>query len=153
MIDFSTLKGITIPEGAVKQIADASGRVLWSATKIAKVTITSVCNGINGDTASITVTSPEAFAPDPANPNNTTTTWTVYAYNMPDCTIEIPAGSTIACVVRDTKTAENRCYVELNGTKVLNGAGTYTYTVTKDASVHVEDKYTMGEYGMITITE
>lgn len=29
MIDFSTLQGLTIPEGAVTQITDASGRVLW----------------------------------------------------------------------------------------------------------------------------
>lgn len=41
MIDFSTLKGLTIPEGNVKQITDANGRVLWSAT--IKFTI-------NGDT-------------------------------------------------------------------------------------------------------
>ena len=33
MIDFSTLQGLTIPEGVVTQIADASGRVLWSAVK------------------------------------------------------------------------------------------------------------------------
>lgn len=32
-MNFSTLKGLTIPEGNVKQIADASGRVLWSAVK------------------------------------------------------------------------------------------------------------------------
>lgn len=31
MIDFSTLKGLTIPEGNVKQITDAQGNVLWSA--------------------------------------------------------------------------------------------------------------------------
>lgn len=31
MIDFSTLQGLTIPEGVVTQITDASGRVLWSA--------------------------------------------------------------------------------------------------------------------------
>ena len=31
MIDFSTLQGLTIPEGVVAQITDASGRVLWSA--------------------------------------------------------------------------------------------------------------------------
>lgn len=30
-INFSTLQGLTIPEGVVTQIADASGRVLWSA--------------------------------------------------------------------------------------------------------------------------
>lgn len=29
MIDFSTVKGITIPEGAVKKITDSSGNVLW----------------------------------------------------------------------------------------------------------------------------
>lgn len=29
-IDFSTLQGLTIPEGVVTQIADASGRVIWA---------------------------------------------------------------------------------------------------------------------------
>lgn len=33
MIDFSKLKGLTIPEGVVSQITDASGRVLWSAVQ------------------------------------------------------------------------------------------------------------------------
>ena len=33
MIDFATLKGLTIPEGVVTQITDASGMVLWSAVK------------------------------------------------------------------------------------------------------------------------
>lgn len=41
MIDFSTLQGLTIPEGAVTQITDAAGNVLWSST--IKFTI-------NGDT-------------------------------------------------------------------------------------------------------
>ncbi len=39
MIDFSTLKGLTIPEGNVTQIADASGRVLWSAITLIEFTI------------------------------------------------------------------------------------------------------------------
>lgn len=30
MINFATLQGLTIPEGAVTQISDASGKVLWS---------------------------------------------------------------------------------------------------------------------------
>ena len=140
MIDFATLQGVTIPEGVVAQIADASGSVLWSALRTAKVTITSVCNGINGDTAHIKIVSD-------------TEIFEAYAYDMPNCTIEVPVGSTIACAVRDTKTAERRCYVVLNGTKVLEMAGTYTYTVTGDVSVHVADQYAMGEYGMITITE
>jgi hypothetical protein len=32
MINFSTLQGLTIPEGVVTQIADASGRVLWAVS-------------------------------------------------------------------------------------------------------------------------
>ena len=32
-IDFATLHGLTIPEGVVTQIKDASGRVIWSAVK------------------------------------------------------------------------------------------------------------------------
>lgn len=32
-MNFATLKGLTIPEGVVTQIADASGRVIWSAVK------------------------------------------------------------------------------------------------------------------------
>lgn len=32
-INFATLQGLTIPEGVVTQISDASGRVLWSAAK------------------------------------------------------------------------------------------------------------------------
>lgn len=119
---------------------------------MAKVTITSNCVGINGDTAKITVTSTKPFAPDPANPSNTVTTWTVYAYDMPDCTIEIPTGSTIECVVNDTKLS-SRCYVKVNGTDVLTNPGTYTYTVTKDVAVYVADEYSMGEYGTIVITE
>lgn len=31
MIDFATLQGLSIPEGAVTQITDASGRVIWAA--------------------------------------------------------------------------------------------------------------------------
>jgi hypothetical protein len=57
MINFSTLKGLTIPEGVVTQITDASGSVLWSAKRNAVVTITSECNGINGDTSHIKIVS------------------------------------------------------------------------------------------------
>lgn len=37
MIDFSTLQGLSIPEGVVTQIADASGRVLWALDTGGKV--------------------------------------------------------------------------------------------------------------------
>ena len=72
-------------------------------------------------------------------------------YDEPDCTIEIPAGSTIECYVKDTK-ASNRCYVNVNGVEVLSVPGTYIYTVTGDASIHLEDEYSQGEFGKITIT-
>ncbi len=31
MMDFSTLKGLTIPEGKVKKITDSSGAVIWES--------------------------------------------------------------------------------------------------------------------------
>lgn len=50
-MNFATLKGLTIPEGNVTQITDASGRVLWSAVK--KV----IANVIrpSGSTGSVTI--------------------------------------------------------------------------------------------------
>lgn len=38
-INFATLQGLTIPEGVVTQIADATGRVLWSAEEILEGTL------------------------------------------------------------------------------------------------------------------
>ena len=37
MIDFSSVKGITIPEGKVKKITDSSGNVLWEGNITFKV--------------------------------------------------------------------------------------------------------------------
>lgn len=137
-MDFSTVKGVTIPEGNVTQIADANGVVLWSAKKNAIVTITSECNGIMGDTAHIKIVSE-------------TVNFEAYAYDMPDCTLEVPIGSTIECtVVRDKGNADSS--ISLNGTKVLT-EGTYIYTVKGNVAIHVSDRYSMGEYGVITITE
>lgn len=39
-MNFATLQGLTIPEGVVTQIADASGNVLWSAVERLTVTKT-----------------------------------------------------------------------------------------------------------------
>lgn len=123
-----------------------------AAPATATVTITSTCEGIDGDMAKITINSAEPFAPDAANPDSTTTTWTAEVWEEPSCTIELPVGSTIACNVDDSKES-NRCYVSVNGTEVLSEPGTYIYTVTKDVTVHLADAYSQGEYGMITITE
>lgn len=137
-MDFSALQGVTIPEGAVTQIADANGVVLWSAKQNAIVTITSECNGIMGDTAHIKIVSE-------------TENFEAYAYDMPNCTIEVPIGSTIECTVSRNKGNADSS-ISLNGTKVLT-EGTYIYTVTGNVAVDVSDRYTMGEYGVITITE
>lgn len=137
-MDFSTLKGLTVPEGVVTQIADANGVVLWRANRNATVTITSVCNGIMGDTAHIKIVAE-------------TEIFEAYAYDMPNCTIEVPIGATIECTVSRNKGNADSS-ISLNGTKVLT-EGTYIYTVTGDVTVDVSDRYTMGEYGVITITE
>lgn len=39
MINFSTLQGLTIPEGVVAQITDASGKVLWASKRVIEETI------------------------------------------------------------------------------------------------------------------
>ena len=151
-IDFAIVKGWEIPQGIVKQITDASGRVLWCAVKKVKVTITSLCEGISGNTGSITVTSDTPFAPDPTNPSYKVTSWTVEVWEEPNCTIELPVGSTIECTVSDNKQS-NRSYIKLNGVKVVNGKGSYIYTVNRDVTINIVDKYEMGEYSMITILE
>lgn len=150
-IDFNTVESLEIPEGMVTKIEDANGNVLWSAVKMANVTVKSNFYGMNGDTASITVLSSKPFAPDPSNPSNTVTSWTVSVYDEPDCIIKIPVGSTIECTVsRDKGNADS--YIKLNGTKVLT-TGTYNYTVTGDVTVTIADEFSQGDYGMITIQE
>lgn len=151
-IEFATIKGWEIPEGKVVQVADAIGRIMWIAVQKVKVTITSQWLGMDGDTASITVNSSMPFAPDPSNPSYKVTSWTVSVADEPNCTIEIPVGSTIECAVsRDKGNADS--YIKLNGSKVVKGDGTYIYTVTRDVAITIEDKYSQGDYGMITIVE
>ena len=152
MIDFSTIKGLAIPEGEVTKITDASGTVLWSANTKPRLTITSLCNGINGDTAWLRITSPEPFNAFPDTPSWSATSWFVFVWEGYNNTFELPIGVTIECIVEDTKQSE-RCFVKLNGVEVLSETGTYVYTINGDVTIHLEDKYEMGEYGMITITE
>ena len=140
-MNFATLQGLTIPEGVVTQITDASGRVLWNAVKMANLTITSFWDGMDGDSARITITSPSPFAPDPSNPSNKVTSWTAYVsdlFDQQNRTIKIPVGSTIECyITRDKGNAES--YIKLNDVSVITGEGTYVYTVTGDTSIDVFD--------------
>jgi hypothetical protein len=151
-IDFAKVTGLEIPEGIVTQITDASGRVLWSAIKNVKVTITSQWDGFDGDSASITVKSSKPFVPDPTNPSNKVTSWTVFVYDQPNCTIEVPMGATIECTVsRDKGNADS--HITLNGSKMVTGEGTYIYTVTGDVTIAIKELYVQGDYGVITIVE
>lgn len=153
MMDFSKVTGLTIPEGVVTQITDASGRVLWCAVKMAKLTVTSFWDGMDGDTARITVNSPSPFAPNPDEPNNKVTSWTAYVYDLyeqPNRTIKIPIGSTIECyITRDKGNADS--YIKLNDINVATGEGTYVYTVTGDATIDVSEDYVQGDFGVISI--
>lgn len=150
-MNFTTLKALTIPEGTVIKIEDESGNVMWNAIKKVKLTVKTVFGGMDGDTASITVNSSTPFAPDSSDPSYTTS-WTVQVSDEPDCTFEITEGSTIECTVsRDKENADS--YISLNGITVLTGTGTYVYTVASDVVVTIQDKYSQGDYGIITIVE
>ena len=152
-IDFATIKDWEIPEGKVTKIVDASGLILWSAAKMANLTITSFWDGMDGDTARITISSPSPFAPNPNEPNNKVTSWTAYVYDLFDQqnrTIKIPIGSTIECyITRDKGNADS--YIKLNDVNVVTGEGTYVYTVTGDATIDVSEEYVQGDYGVISI--
>ena len=149
--------GRTLVDGTGYNIK--GGRTLVNGTgydvkfvEMVNLTVKTIFEGMNGDTASITVVSPEPFAPDPSNPNNTTTSWTVWVYDEPNCTIEIPVGSTIECTVSRVKGNAESCIIA-NGTTVLTGEGTYIYTVTGDVTVTIAEKFIQGSFGVITITE
>ena len=151
MIDFATIKKWEIPEGIVKQVTDASGRVLWCAVKMVKLTLTSQWDGMDGDSARIIVRSAEPFAPDPSNPSNKVTSWTVQVSDQPNRTIEVPVGSTIECTIsRDKGNADS--YIGLNGINMVTGEGSYTYTLIGDASIAIKELYSQGDYGVINIT-
>lgn len=152
-IDFATIKGLEIPEGIVTKIVDASGLILWNAVKMANLTITSFWDGMDGDSARITITSPSPFAPNPNEPSNKVTSWTAYVselFDQPNRTIKIPVGSTIECyITRDKGNADS--YIKLNGVNVATGEGTYIYTVTGDATIDVSEDYVQGDFGVISI--
>jgi hypothetical protein len=113
-MNFSTLKGLTIPEGVVTQVADASGNVLWKkAPSEAKITInTTFPSGIT----------------DGSSP-------TAYAYIEIDgvkygtaTEIVVPVGTVISCYGKNS--------IILNGSTVQAG-GTYAYTVQGDIGIRL----------------
>ncbi len=152
-IDYSKVTGLSDHIGNIVKITNVAGNVLWSAVKMAKLTITSFWDGMDGDTARITINSPSPFAPNPNEPNNKVTSWTAYVYDLFDQqnrTIKIPVGSTIECyITRDKGNADS--YIKLNDVNVATGEGTYVYTVTGDATIDVSEEYVQGDFGVISI--
>lgn len=110
-INFSTLQGLTIPEGVVTQFADAAGNVLWSAVKKATITLSG--------------TSSASYA------DYNGTRYTVAS------TFEAAIGDTISLYCGD---APSTCAVYLNGTQVTYNLAsvTYSYTVVGDATIEVQ---------------
>ena len=124
MIDFSTLKGLTIPEGNVTQIADASGSVLWSAVE--KVTVNIKTSGMF-----ITGSIPASVTINGVSYNSATT-------------VDVPKGSVIVCsapwVTLYNSTNRSGGEVKLNGTIVAPwvvgvNPTIYEYTVNGDIEI------------------
>lgn len=130
MIDFSTLKGLTIPEGVITQIADARGKVLWSAVDNLTVTMTQ------------------------ANPSDVTASisWDGGSASTPG-TYQVPEGTKVSAYIRHwKKITDVHAQILLNGVLVATGenvgsysdtdtAAEYSFTLTKDITFYV------GTYG------
>lgn len=135
-INFSTLKGLTIPEGNVTQIADASGRVLWSAVENLTVTMTK------------------------ANPSNVTAfiAYTI-GINITDIsepgTYQVPAGTELRARIAHRATLTDvHPYVFFNGANVGTSISAYPdygaeydFTLTKDITFYV-GTYGKGAYAL-----
>lgn len=133
-MNFATLKGLTIPEGNVTQITDASGNVLWKkAPSTANVKL-KVQNGGN-------------FSGMTESPNVGVTIDEV-PYNSAQ-ELVVPVGTVIMCVC----SAGNTNQIYLNGetvdTRKDAGRYIYDYTVTGDVEITMGGSMSMqgGGYG------
>ena len=115
-IDFSKVKALTIPEGNVTQITDASGRVLWKAAP-AEATVTIQLSG-----AFIT---PQIHLWLEIN-------GTTYQEIYTPTEITVPIGTVIKCCFQSAYTV-NKIY--LNDTVIAEGVASYDYTVMGDVSI------------------
>ncbi len=139
-MNFATLKGLTIPEGAVTQIADAAGNVLWKAAP-SEATIK-----ITGDTWYFAIVTIDG---------------TEYTNCGDGVTLAVPIGTEITCYVQDNTYGGNGEII-VNGeivarTEVGALECTYTYTVVGNANIVLTENiisgYQKGSAGTITITE
>ena len=136
-MNFATLKGLTIPEGAVTQITDASGRVLWSAAEPCTVTIAAFGISPNGN-ANVTLNgqtySAKGISITP-NQNNPT----------PIAEITVPSGTVMSCSAC-TSVGNNKGTIVLNGTNVAEAASagvpaTCDYVVNGNIKVELNDAH------------
>jgi hypothetical protein len=147
MIDFSTLKGLTIPEGNVTKITDVSGNVLWEAPPSGvKITLSFKANGSPSfrDIAYIII---EGVKYPITNTNPATEE------------LILPIGTIITCYVGSANTSVTQQKITLNGKTVANGTSEYLYTVVGEASIVATTQMTYTPmtgtvaYGTIAITE
>lgn len=123
-IDFSTLQGLTIPEGVVTQIADASGAVLWKKKPA-------------GATVTITVSGPTYYG----TPGSVIIGGV--SYNTPTSVV-VPFGTVIVCNAKwlTSQYGAGGGNVVLNGTTVAHRVNevnptTYEYTVNSDVAIEL----------------
>ena len=128
MIDFSKLKSLILPEGNVTQIKDASGNVLWSAVKMATITLFSLTNYWDGSISYVVHNGTKYTSP------------TTFKAAIGD-TINIVAGV-------NTRYGGT---IRLNNKNVATGTpATYDYTVVTNATF---DMYGETSEGWVAITE
>lgn len=96
-MNLSQVKAITIPEGAVKQIIDGLGRVLWSSGPIVDYTEPFYVEGYNGSAITLSILKSDSQAPDiPVEYSFDKTTWqSLGTTSTTALTINIPAGGKV----------------------------------------------------------
>lgn len=120
-MNFATLQGLTIPEGVVTQITDASGRVIWSAVKKVTITLDFTNAGMSGYlSAEVNGTQYKGGFGGGHNGK-------VYE-------ISVPVGDKIVCT---TGSAPYACTIVVNGTTVSStkAGATYEYIVSRNVTI------------------
>lgn len=124
MIDFATLKSLTVPEGNVKKITDESGNVLWEAPP----------SGVT-----VTITKTKAGYEDIYTGGHVMIDGVYY---REPTSLVVPLGTVIVCpsiYVSHPMYGGFGGQIKLNGTLVASGGGTYEYTVNKDVEIAIQN--------------
>lgn len=146
MIDLSKVKGLADDvKGAITQIADAAGNVIWKAAPAeATITLTFFKNSLSSQYNMTAVIIYGVSYP------------IAVSYNNPDMTtkvLSVPIGTVITCKI--LRGGTDLAKITLNGETVVSGVGEYEYTVVGDATIHSTGTMSgpTAEHGVINITE